>query len=273
VSSSVVQLDVLLEILPDEVLVDFLSMCGMSLYFGAWNTGTAFDQKPSLAAVIERAPSAVRDCVLTNLRQVLLLADDAGLEALRAVNAAHAGRVSPLHLPDAPAQCALWMYLRHRDLFDEAVHMRGLHLPHPEPMPLDALRQPLTLPDALVVDRVRLYEATLLDEATGGEIAIRAPACDANVSVLDLLNAWMPTDNPMRQNRFRVVAAKLGVQFFPEQGQTMGRSVMLALKRRGGNNLGDFDAGTRAQMETWMTHWRLMPSHGAHAVSPLPTTV
>jgi len=63
-------------------------------------------------------------------------------------------------------------------------------------MPLDAL---LTLPDGLVVGRVRLYEATLLDEATGGEIAIRAPACDANVSVLDLLNAGMPTNNPMRQ--------------------------------------------------------------------------
>lgn len=271
-SSSVVQLDVLLEILPDEVLIDFLSMCGMPLHFVTGDKGNASDQKPSLAAAIERAPTPVRDCVLANLRQVLLLADDAGLEALRAVNAAHDGRVSPLHLPDAPAQCALWVYLRHRDLFDEAVRMRGLHLPHPEPMPLDALRQPLTLPDALVVDRVRLYEATLLDEATGGEIAIRAPACDANVSVLDLLNVWMPTDNPMRKNRFRVVAAKLDVEFFPEQGQVMGRSVMLALKRRGGNNLGDFDAGTRAQMETWLTHWRLTPTHTTHAISSLPTT-
>jgi len=63
----------------------------MPLHFVTGDKANASDQKPSLAAAIERAPSPVRDCVLANLRQVLLLSDYAGLEALRAVNEAHAG--------------------------------------------------------------------------------------------------------------------------------------------------------------------------------------
>ncbi|MBX3713067.1 MAG: hypothetical protein KF800_13990 [Lysobacter sp.] len=271
-SSSVVQLDVLLEILPDDVLIDFLSMCGMSFHDKACGKDGPVDHC-SLSAAIEHAPFSVRQCVEKNLREIALLADDAGLEALRAVCARHPGRVNPLHLPSAAAQCALWMYLRHRDLFDEAVRTRGVHQTHAELIPLDSLRQPLPLPDAIVVDRVRLYEATLLDEVTGGEIAVKAPVCDPTVSVLDLLNTWMPTDNPMRQNRFRVVAAKLGVDLLPEHGQKAGRSVTLALKRRGGSNLADLDPDTRAQMEAWLAHWRLTSCRSSRAASSLSTTI
>ena len=196
-SSSVVHLDLLLKIPPEEVLFDFLAQCGLPLRLGIVDTDGYAYETLRIAAAIERAPSPVRDCILASMRHVALLTDEAGLEALRAVNAAHASRVSALHLPDAPAQCALWMYLRHRDLFDEAVRLRGLYVQLTEPMLLDTLRQPLTMPDNLVVDSVRLYEATLLDEVTGGEIAIKAPEGDVRVSVLDLLDHWMPIENPM----------------------------------------------------------------------------
>jgi len=273
VSSSVVHLDLLLKIPPEEVLFDFLAQCGLPLHFSIVDTDGYAYETLRIAAAIERAPSPVRDCILASMQHIALLTDEAGLAALRAVNETHAGRVNALHLPDAPAQCALWMYLRHRNLFDAAVHLRGIHVQPTEPMPLDAVRQPLSLPDALVVDSVRLYEATLLDEVTGGEIAIKAPAGDARVSVLDLLEHWMPIENPMRQGRFRVIAAKLGVEFFPEPGQTVGRSVVLALKRRGGSNLGDFDSGTREQAESWLSHWRLSPSRDLQAAPTLQTTV
>jgi hypothetical protein len=82
----------------------------------------------------------------------------------------------------------------------------------------------------------------------------------------------MPVDNPMRQDRYRVVSAKVGVEFFPEPGQTIGRSVMLALKRRGGSNLGDFDQCTRDQLKAWLNHWRLTTDHDPQAGPLLPTT-
>jgi hypothetical protein len=273
VSSYEVLLNLLLKIPPDEVLFDFLAQCGLPLRFRVVDMESRAYEALLLAAAIERAPSPVRDCILASMRHVALLADEAGLDALRAVNEAYGSRVSALHLPDAPAQCALWMYLRHRDLFDEALRARGLQMQRHETMPLDALRQPLSLPDALIVDSVRLCEATLLDEATGGEIAIKAPEGDSRTSVLDLLDHWMPTENPMRKKRFRMVSAKLGVEFFPEPGQAVGRSVVLALKRRGGSNLAELDASTRAQFEAWMNHWRLTPAHEGNAVPSLPTTV
>lgn len=271
VSSSVVEPEVLSEVLPDEVLVDFLLMCGMPPHLLAGDDDPPLENRPSLAALIDCAPSSVRDCVLANLRQVSLLADDAGLQALRAANAARGNPVNPLHLPDAPAQCALWMYLRHRDLFDEAARSRGVHQSHTELVQLDALRQPLPVPDGLVVDRVRLFEATLLDEDTGGEIAVKAPHCDPSVGVLDLLDTWMPTDNPMRQSRFRVVAAKLGVDLHPEKGRPSGRSIMLELKRRGGSNLADLDAETRARMEAWLKRWRMSTGRAGRETSSLST--
>ncbi len=272
-SSSVVHLNLLLKIPPEEVLFDFLAQCGLPLQFGVVDTDDYSYETLRIATAIERAPFPVRDCILASMRHIALLADEADLEALRAVNKARPGRVNALHLPDAPPQCAMWMYLRHRDLFDEAVRLRGLQVQLAEPMPLDTLRQPLSLPDALVVDSVRLYEATLLDEATGGEIAIKAPVGDVRISVLDLLEHWMPIENPMHQDRFRVVAAKLSVEFFPEPGQAIGRSVVLALRRRGGSNLGEFDTSTSAQFESWMNHWRLTPDHGSHASPSLQTTV
>lgn len=82
----------------------------------------------------------------------------------------------------------------------------------------------------------------------------------------------MPVDNPMRQDRYRVVSAKVGVEFFPEPGQTIGRSVMLALKRRGGSNLDDFDQCTRELLEAWLNHWRMTPDHDPQAGPSLPTT-
>lgn len=271
-SSSVVHLDLLLKIPPDEVLFDFLAQCGLSLHFDIVDTSDHAYVTQRIASAIERAPSTVRDCVLASMRQIALLADDTGLQALRAANEAHAGRVKALHLPDAPASCAMWMYLRHRDLFDEALHMRGLDAQLLEPMPLDTLRQPLMRPDAMAVESVRLYEATLLDEATGGEIAVRAPEGNRRIGVLELLDTWMPMDNPMRQGRFRVISAKLGIEFHPEPGQTIGRSLMIALKRRS-SNLGDFDSGTRAQLETWLHHWQLAPRRDARGGSSFQSTV
>ena len=264
-SSSLFYLDLLLNIPPDEVLLDFLAQCGLTLSFDVDGPEGETYKRLRIATAIERAPASVRDRVLVGMHYVALLADAAGLTALRAANAAQTGPVNPLHLPDAPAQCALWTYLRHRTLFDEAMRMRGLDplFADPMPLPLDYLRRPLILPDDLVVDNVRLLEATLLDEGTGGELAIIAPAGETRIGVLELLDTWMPVENPMRRRRFRLVAAVLGVEFCPEPGKPLGRSVMLALKRRGGSNLGDFDVGTRAQLETWMIRWRQAPGHNA----------
>lgn len=274
-SSSMFYLELLLKIPPDEVLLDFLAQCGLTLSFEIERPEGDAYKRLRIATAIERAPESVRGCILAGLRHVALLADATGLDALRAANEAHAGQVNPLHLPDAPAQCALWMYLRHPAIFDDAVRMRGLYplLADPMPQPLDYLRRPLTLPDEMAVDNVRLLEATMLDEITGGEIAIMAPAGDTRVGVLEVLDIWMPIENPMRRRRFRLVEAVLGVEFFPEPGQPVGRSVMLALKRRGGSNLGDFDVGTRAQLETWLIRWRQAPGRDAPMGSTLTTTV
>lgn len=260
VSSPVMHLDLLLKLPPDEVLFDFLAQCGLRLHAVDDASDGNVYEKLRIAIAIELAPEPIRDAVVASLRDVALLADAEGLVALRTVSKRAAGRVNPLHLADAPAQCALWMYLRHRDLFDAALRLRGLRAEFRAPLSLEPVRAPLAAPDDLVVNSVRLCEATLLDETTGGEIAVRAPACDPSVSVLDLLSAWMPIENPMHQDRFRVVAATLGIELYPEPGQPSGRSVTLTLKRRGGGNLEAFDARTRSRLEAWLNHWRLQPS-------------
>lgn len=253
-------LELLLKLPLDEVLLDFLAQCGLKLHaVDNASDGNAYE-KLRIAIAIELAPEPIRDAVVASLRDVALLADAVGLDALRTVSKRAPDRVNSLHLADVPAQCALWMYLRHSDLFDAALRLRGLRHEVREHLSLEPVRAPLTAPDDLVVNSVRLCEATLLDEATGGEIAIRAPACDPNLSVLDLLGAWMPIENPMQQDRFRVVAATLGIELYPELGQPSGRTVTLTLKRRGGGNLEAFDAQTRSRLETWLNQWRLQPS-------------
>ncbi len=113
-SSSMFYLELLLKIPPDEVLLDFLAQCGLTLSFEIERPEGDAYKRLRIATAIERAPESVRGCILAGMRHVALLADAAGLDALRAANEAHAGQVNPLHLPDAPAQCALWMYLRGR---------------------------------------------------------------------------------------------------------------------------------------------------------------
>ncbi len=165
-------LDVLLKIPPDEVLFDFLAQCGLKLHAVDADGNTC--ETLRIVVEIERAPHSVRTRILAGLHQVALLADEAGLDALRAIVAVHPGHVNALHLADAPAQCALWMYLRYRDLFDAACRMRGRLLPPDEPMVLDYVREPLPLPLDPSVVSVRLREVTLLDEVTGGEITVKA---------------------------------------------------------------------------------------------------
>lgn len=253
-SSPVMHLDLLLKLPPDEVFFDFLAQCGLALH-----TLDADDdacERLRIAVEIERAPLSVRDCILAGLRQIALLADAAGLDALRATAAEVPTRINPLHLPDAPAQCALWVYLRHREIFDAACRRRGLSVHLVEPMALDHLRLPLNLPDDPSVARVRLCEVTLLDEVSGGELVVLAPVDDMDGGVLQLLSEWMPNDNPARQERFQIIAAKIDLTFLPEFGQAIGRSAKLVLKRRGGSNLADFDAGLRTRLESWLSRWR-----------------
>jgi hypothetical protein len=269
VSSSVVPLDVLLKIAPDHLLLSFLAQCGLSLPRSVADTDDHTLATLRIAAAIQRAATAVRDCVVASLHRIARLVDAAGREALRLANDALGRRVSVLRLSNAPPQCALWTYLHDRELFDAAVRLREASVQGHERMPLEVLREPLAVPDGLVVDRVRLFEATLLDEATGGEIAIKAPADDARLSVLDLLDHWMPVENPMRQGRFRVIAAKLTIEYFPEPGQPAGRSVLIALQRRGGSNLDEFDAGTRVQCESWLSRWWRMPGVDAQVAITL----
>ena len=253
-------LNLLLKLPPDEALFDFLAQCGVTLHAVDDASDGHVYEKLRIAIAIELATAPVRDAVVASLRDVALLADAEGLEALRTASKRAHDRVNPLHLADAPAQCALWMYLRRRDLFDAALGLRGLRVQVLEPLSLDPLRAPLTPPDDLVVNSVRLCEAILLDEATGGEIAVRAPACDPNVSVLDLLRTWMPVENPMEQDRFQLVAATLAIELYPEPGQASGLSLTLSLKRRGGGSLDGFDAPIRTRLETWLNQWRLQPS-------------
>jgi hypothetical protein len=267
VSSSVVPLDVLLKLSPDHLLLEFLAQCGLSLPRSVADTDDHTLNTLRIAAAIQRAAAAVRECVVASLRRIARLVDAAGRQALRAVNEMQGGRVSALRFANAPAQCALWMYLRHRDLFDAAVRLRESAVPCLEPLPLEALRQPLAAPEGLVVDRVRLYEATLFDEATGGQIAIMAPEGDPRIGVLELLDLWMPGDNPMRQARFRLITAKLDVAFFPEPGQAVGRSATIALRRVGGSNLDEFDPDIRAHVESWLMRWCLILGRDAQAAA------
>lgn len=260
VSSPVMHLDLLLKIPPDEVLFDFLEQCGLILQAADVDVGDDVCERLRIAVAIELAPAAVRGAVLAGLRHVAALADAAGLTALRKACHRSGDRVPALHLPDAPAQCALWVYLRHRDLFDAALRLRGLLGLASPPLSLEPVREPLPLPDDPVVRSVRLVEATLLDETTGGEIAVRVPFFDPHLSVLEMLATWMPTDNPMAQHRFRIIAAGLEIELYPESSGASAQSVTLELKRRGGSNLNDFDARTRARLEAWLNHWRLLPA-------------
>ena len=251
-SSPVMHLDLLLKLPPDEVLFDFLAQCGLALH-----TLDADDdacERLRIAVEIERAPLMVRENILAAFHQIALLADETGLDALREAAAAAPGRVNPLHLPDAPAQCALWMYLRHRDLFDAACRMRGRSVPPVEPMALDFLRHSLSLPDDPGIGSVRLREITLLDETTGGEITVKAPTGQAQTDALNLLSAWMPIDNPAQQERFRIIAAKIDIAFLPGTSEGFdGDTAQLILKRRGGHNLADFAAALQGRLETWLS--------------------
>lgn len=251
-SSPVMHLDLLLKLPPDEVFFDFLAQCGLALH-----TLDADDdacERLRIAVEIERAPLMVRENILAASHQIALLADETGLDALREAAAAAPGRVNPLHLPDAPAQCALWMYLRHSDLFDAACRMRGRSVPPVEPMALDFLRHSLSLPDDPSIGSVRLREITLLDETTGGEITVKAPTGQAQTDALDLLNAWMPIENPAQQERFRIIAAKIDIAFLPGASEGLdGDTAQLILKRRGGHNLADFAAALQGRLETWLS--------------------
>jgi hypothetical protein len=255
VSSPVMYLDLLLKLPPDEVFFDFLAQCGLALH-----TLDADDdacERLRIAVEIERAPVMVRESILAAFHHIALLADETGLDALREAAAAAPGRVRPLHLADAPAQCALWMYLRHRDLFDAACRVRGRLVPPAEPMALDFLRHPLSLPDDPSVGSVRLREITLLDETTGGEITVKAPTAQAQIDILDLLTAWMPTDNPVQQERFRIIAAKVDLAFLPGASEGLdGDIAQLILKRRGGHNLADFADALQGRLEVLLSHWQ-----------------
>ena len=270
-SSPVMYLNLLLKILPDEVMFDFLAQCGLTLH--AIGTDDDDDARETLRIVIaiERAPLSVRDGILAGLHQIALLADEAGLEALRAVSAAHPGRLNALHLADAPAPCALWMYLRHRDLFDAACRKRGLRAVQIEPMALDHLREPLTWPGDPAVGHVRLREVTLLDEMTGGEITFKAPTDDTRVGVLDLLTEWMPVDNPARQERFRVAAATIDLDLLPDLGREQSHSTTLVLSRRGGCDLSGIDARLRIQLESWLARWQSAVDAWPNAGQPQQT--
>lgn len=253
-SSPMKHLDLLQKIPPDEVMLDFLAQCGLVLR--DVDADDAACATLHIAIEIERAPLSVRDCILAGLRKVALLADTAGLNALRETAVEAAVGIKLLHLPAAPAQCALWVYLRHREIFDAACRRRGLSTHLVEPMLLDHLRLPLSLPDDPSVAEARLCEVTLLDEVSGGEIVVLAPVDGRDGGVLQLLSEWMPNDNPAHQERFWVIAAKIDLTFLPEIGQAIGRSATLVLKRRGGSNLADFDFGLRTRLESWLAHWR-----------------
>ncbi len=77
----------------------------------------------------------------------------------------------------------------------------------------------------------------------GGEITVKAPTGQAQTDALDLLNAWMPIDNPTQQERFRIIAAKIDIAFLPGASEGLdGDTAQLILKRRGVHNLADFGA-------------------------------
>lgn len=251
-SSPVMYLDVLLQLSPDEVLFDFLAQCGLTLLAADIKNDTNVMLR--IAAEIERAPLSVRECILAAFRRVALLADEAGLDALRAAATMATDRIHSPHLSDAPAAGALWMHQRHPDLFDAAYRMRARQMPTAEAMILDYLRQPLPLPDDPSVSSVRLREVTLLDETTGGEITVKAPADQAGIGVLDLLANWMPIDNPVHRERFRIITAKVDFGFLPQpSGRPTRRRAQLVLKRRGGHNLADFAVDQQVRLDAWLS--------------------
>ena len=270
-SSHVMYLNLLLKIPPDEVFFDFLAQCGLTLHTVDAEADDDTCETLRIVIAIERAPLSVRDGILAGLHHIALLADEAGLDALRAAAAAAPGRVRSLHLPDAPVQCALWMYLRHRDLFDAACRRRGLRARHVEPMALDQLRAPLTLAGDPAVSNVRLREVTLLDEMTGGEITFKAPTDDTRVGVLDLLAEWMPIENPTRQERFRVVAAMIDLDLLPDLGRETDRSATLVLSRRDGCDLTGIDTPLRIRLESWLARWQSTVDPWPNAGQPQQT--
>ena len=256
-SSPVKYLDVLLKIPPDDVLYDFLAQCGLTLPTLDANVDEGICKTLRIVVEIERAPLAVRTAIIAGLQKIAMLADDSGLGALRAAAAGSPDRVNPLHLADAPAQCALWMFLRHRDLFDEACRMTSSRVPAADNVPLDYVRQPLTLPDDPSVCAVRLREVTLLDETTGGEITIKASTDLAAMGVHDLLATWIPNDNPIQQDRFRVITATIELMLLPEaSGRSVRRRAQLVLRHRGGHNLTEFSFEQQTRLSAWLSNMK-----------------
>ncbi len=260
-SSSAIHFEFLLKLTPDEVMYDFLAQCGLRLQTGLMAGENLIHEKLRIAVAIECAPLSVRDLAQARMRRVLQLSDEAGMAALSAAARMCPAREAEPTWHQTATAYALWMFMHHREVFDAASRLREEDARPFEAMTLDTLRRPLPLPDDLVVGRVRLQEATLLDEASGGEFTVKAPVGEDAIDVLDMLDAWLPTDNPMRMDRFQVVAATLCVVLVPEPGQSPGHAHMLRIKRRGGSNLTDFDAQTQAKLVDWLHHWQVIPAN------------
>ena len=116
-------------------------------------------------------------------------------------------------------------------------------------------------------------KGTDLNELTLQELQDKLQDERSTLTKLRFNHTVSPIENPMQQDRFQVVAATLGIYFYPEPGQSSGRSVTLSLKRRGGGNLDGFDARTRSCLETWLNQWCLRPGPQTGHSAPLPSCI
>lgn len=132
---------------------------------------------------------------------------------------------------------------------------------------LASLKQRLAIPSDLNINTVRLKEVTLSDEETGGELIIRAPTRDADISVHDLIERWTPTDNPLKKQFFKIASAKINLHYFPEDGKKQRPVITLHLKRRGGTNIEDFDETMRVKLESYLVGWDILEATGTLSTS------
>lgn len=137
----------------------------------------------------------------------------------------------------------------------------------PTPYELANLKQRLAIPSDLGINTVRLKEVVLIDEETGGELIVRAPARETDISVHDLIERWMPTDNPLKKQLFKIVAAKINLHYFPEVGKKPRPVITLHLKRRGGTNIEDFDEALRVKLESYLVGWDILEATGTFSAS------
>jgi len=125
--------------------------------------------------------------------------------------------------------------------------------------PLNNLRYGVTLfdPENLGLECVRLKSITVWDPDTRFKVSFSETGRNNRQSVERQIKQLFPLENPLLRSPV-VIAAQIGLHFFPEAGKQRGRSLTLEFGRQGQSNFDRFDEKDRLLIERLMVEWGLV---------------